>query len=149
MRIFIDADGNPVRKSVENIAKINNLKVVMVSNHCVEINSDYAEIVKVDKSNDSADYYITNNINKGDIVVTGDYGLCAMVISRGGLCINNTGTWITDRNLMDKLNNRYIQKQEKRKHGVFVKHHQCKRKEKDNLRFENGLNDLISLKLQK
>ena len=67
MRIFIDADGCPVVDETINIAKKLNIPVVIVKNYAHVINSSYAEVVTVDLSSDSADYYIVNHMGKGEI----------------------------------------------------------------------------------
>lgn len=80
--IWIDADGCPVVNSTINIAKQNSIPVIVVKNYSVQLNSDYAKIVTVDIARDSADYYIANNINSYDLVITQDYGLAAMVLAK-------------------------------------------------------------------
>ena len=49
-------------------------------------------------------------IEKGDIVVTQDYGLGAMCLSRGSKPINQNGLIYTDQNIDSLLMTRYISK---------------------------------------
>lgn len=83
MRIWIDGDGCPVVDLAIDVAKKLDLPVTVVKNYAVHIVSDYAQVVSVDISRDSADYYIANQMTKGDLVITQDYGLGAMVAKRG------------------------------------------------------------------
>ncbi len=87
MRIWIDGDGCPVVNLAINIAKLQALPVTVVKNHAVQVNDDYAEIVTVDVSRDAADFYIVNHMMSGDIVVSQDYGLAAMVLAKKGICV--------------------------------------------------------------
>ncbi len=108
MNIFIDADGCPVVSLCVDIAKRHGRGVVIVKNYAHEIENDYATIVTVDKSADSADYYIANHINPADIVVTQDYGLAAMVLSRKARCITQNGLVISSANIGKLLDSRHM-----------------------------------------
>lgn len=141
MKIVIDADGSPVvRESIE-IAKEYKLEALVVKNYAHIIEDDYATVVTVDISSDSADYYIVNNVSSGDIVVTQDYGLSAMALSRGAICINQNGLVISDKNIDDLLNRRHINREARRKDGKYTKFK--KRKTEDNEVFVRNLRQLI------
>lgn len=110
MKILIDADGCPVVKSTTQIAKENNIEVIIFCDTSHIINSDYAKIVTVSKGADSADFALANQIENGDIAITQDYGLAAMVLTKGGRPITQNGLIITDRNLTMLLTSRYESK---------------------------------------
>lgn len=110
MKILIDADGCPVVKSATQIAKENNIEVIIFCDTSHIINSDYAKIVTVSKGADSADFALANQIKSGDIAITQDYGLAAMVLAKGGRPITQNGLIITDRNLTMLLTSRYESK---------------------------------------
>ncbi len=115
MKIFIDADGSPVVENTIKIAKQFNIHVVIVKNYAHEITSDYAEVISVDISNDSADFYIVNRITKGDIVVTQDYGLSALALAKEAICINQNGIIFDNENINSFLNTRHIHSELRRK----------------------------------
>lgn len=117
------------------------MNITVVKNYAHKIESDYANIVTVDISRDSADYYIVNQVSKGDIVITQDYGLAAMVLSRGGVCINQNGNIITGENIDGMLNSRHIN-QKLRRQNIYTSKFK-KRKNEANLYFEIGLKKLI------
>ncbi|HSH36256.1 YaiI/YqxD family protein [Schnuerera sp.] len=121
MVVFVDADGCPVVDIAIRIAKENNIKIVIVKNYAVELNDPYAEIVTVDISNDSADYYIVNKIKSGDILITQDYGLAAMGLAKNAYCINQNGLLITDNNIDEILNRRHIHQTLRRKQNIYTK----------------------------
>lgn len=110
MKILIDADGCPVVKSATQIAKENNIEVIIFCDTSHIINSDYAKIVTVSKGADSADFALANQIESGDIAITQDYGLAAMVLAKGGRPITQNGLIITDLNLTMLLTSRYESK---------------------------------------
>ena len=110
MKILIDADGCPVVKQATQIAKDNNIEVVIFCDTSHIINSDYAQIITVSKGADSVDFALVNEVKSGDIVVTQDYGLAAMVLSKGGKAITQNGMIISDSNLELLLTSRYESK---------------------------------------
>lgn len=110
MKILIDADGCPVVKQATQIAKENNIEVVIFCDTSHIINSDYAQIITVSKGADSVDFALVNEVKSGDIVVTQDYGLAAMVLSKGGKAITQNGMIISDSNLELLLTSRYESK---------------------------------------
>lgn len=141
MKIVIDADGSPVvRQSIE-LAKEFGLEALVVKNYAHIIEDDYATVVTVDISSDSADYYIVNNVSKGDIVMTQDYGLAAMALSRGAICINQNGLVISEQNIDTLLDRRHINREARRKDGKYTKFK--KRKTEDDENFVNSLRKLI------
>ena len=110
MRILIDADGCPVRKQTIDTAKRNNIKVIIFCDTSHIINNDYAKTITVSKGADSVDFALVNQIIPNDIVITQDYGLAAMVLSKKGKAITQNGLIITDNNLNMLLTSRYENK---------------------------------------
>ncbi|WP_296968046.1 YaiI/YqxD family protein [uncultured Eubacterium sp.] len=110
MKILIDADGCPVVKQAIQIAKESNIEVAIFCDTSHIINSDYAEVVTVSKGADSVDFALVNKVQSGDIVITQDYGLAAMVLSKGGKAITQNGMIISDSNLGLLLTTRYESK---------------------------------------
>ena len=60
---------------------------------------DHAEAVIVDKGRDSADLKIAAIAEKGDIVITQDYGLAAMCLAKGAYALNQDGMCYTVDNI--------------------------------------------------
>lgn len=145
MKIFVDADGSPVVNIAVDLAKEYDLEIIIVKNFAHEIKDDYATVITVDIGPDSADYYIVNNVSKGDIVVTQDYGLAALCLSKKAYPINQSGFEFTEVNIDGMLNRRYIHAKI-RKQG---KHHSNpkKRKSEEDTKFERNLNRLILEKI--
>lgn len=141
MKIFVDADGCPVVDIAIEVAKEYGIKIVVVKNYAVWLDDPYAEIVSVDISRDSVDYYIANRIAKGDILITQDYGLAAMALTRGAYCINQNGLIINDKNIDNILNRRHFNAELRRKKKIYTKFK--KRNTQDDEIFERNLRKLI------
>ena len=141
INIFVDADGCPVVSVAVDIAKEYKKDITIVKNYAHNITSDYAKVVTVDISRDSADYYIANHISPGDIVITQDYGLAAMILARGGIGINQNGNIITEENIDGMLNTRHIN-QKLRRQKIYTSKFK-KRNAEANTHFETGLRALI------
>lgn len=141
MKVIIDADGCPVVKNAVRISKENEIEVLIVKNYAHKIEDDYATIVTVDISSDSADYYIANHASKGDIVITQDYGLAAMAISKGAICINQNGLVISNTNIDILLDRRHINMEARKKDRRYTKFK--KRTDEDDLKFEESFKKLI------
>lgn len=110
MKILVDADGCPVVKETIAIAKENGTEVTLFCDTSHIMSSDYAEVITVSKGADSVDFFLVNRVSDGDIVVTQDYGLAAMVLSKGGRPITQNGMIIDDKNLSMLLTTRYESK---------------------------------------
>lgn len=121
MKIFVDGDGCPVVDISIEIAKKHDIEIVVVKNYNHELWDDYATIVTVDSSPDSADYYIANHTAKDDIVITQDYGLAAMALSRGAHCLNQNGLIISSKNIDILLERRHFNQEQRRKHKRYTK----------------------------
>lgn len=82
MKIFIDADGCPVVRNTVKLAKQFNISCVIICDTAHRIEHDGAETIIVEQGADSVDFRLVNLIGKGDIVITQDYGLAAMCLSK-------------------------------------------------------------------
>lgn len=120
MTLWIDADGCPVVAVAARIAARFSVEAVIVKNYSHEIDSPTARIVTVDKGRDSADFYIANHLSSGDVVITQDNGLAAMVLAKHGLCLNQNGIRITDDTIGQLLDRRHLHQELRRKHGVHA-----------------------------
>ena len=99
MRILIDADGCPVVDITLKIARERNIECHIFCDTCHIFEKEGAETHIVPKGSDSTDFALANFAKSGDIVITQDYGLASMVLSRGALCINQDGNEYTSNNI--------------------------------------------------
>lgn len=113
MKIIIDADACPVVDVTVKISKEKNIECIVVCDNTHTIERDGAETIVVDKGADSADCRIANITEKGDVVITQDYGLAALVLGKGGKALNQNGFIYTDNNIENLLFTRFIGKKER------------------------------------
>lgn len=77
-------------------------------------------IVQVDRSDQSVDLYISNHVARGDIVVTQDFGLAAIVLGKGALAISPRGQ-LYDNGNIDYLMERRHELAKRRRAGGKTK----------------------------
>ena len=106
MRIFIDADGSP-RAATEHVVRTavrRNIPVVQIANRSIPPHtSPLVSAVRVAAGFDAADVYIAEQVECGDLVVTGDVPLAAKVVAKGGVGLSPRGDVFTEENVGAKL----------------------------------------------
>lgn len=141
MRIIIDGDSCPVIGLTESIAKTFNLKLILFCDYNHDIELEYGKVIKVDQSYQSVDIKIINYTENDDIIVTNDYGLASLVLSKNAYAINPKGHIYNEKNINYLLMKRHLNKKIRKAGGKHPT--PKKRTEKDNIRFENRLKILI------
>lgn len=107
MTIFIDADGCPVVDLTLSTARRFQIPCVIVCDTSHVFARPGVQTVTVPKGADSADFALVNRICPGDAVITQDYGLAAMCLARGAVCINQNGMIYDDGNISGLLEFRH------------------------------------------
>ncbi len=67
---------------VEEIAEKYNIPTTLLCDTNYILYSDYSEVIVVGAGADAVDYKLISICHKGDVVVTQDYGVAAMALSR-------------------------------------------------------------------
>ena len=99
MELFIDADGCPVTNLAVKLAKEYRLPCTLICDTAHDLQREGAKTITVSKGADSADFALVNLVRSGDLVVTQDYGLAAMCLSRGAIPIHQDGMIYTNDNI--------------------------------------------------
>jgi len=107
MKILIDADGCPVVRLATNLGKEHGLEVLVFADTAHIINSDYAKVIIVDKGKDAVDFELIKHAAPGDVVVTSDYGLASMALTKEAYAIGFGGLVFTMENIDSLLGARY------------------------------------------
>ena len=141
MRILIDADGCPVVNEAIKVAHKFNLESIIFCDTSHNFDEKNIKVIVVSKGIDAVDFAILNNIEKGDIVITQDYGLASLVLSRNSYAINQSGMVYTNENIDELLYSRYISKK-MRNSGARIKGPKKRDKSQDII-FKENLEKLI------
>lgn len=141
MKILVDADACPVKEIIIKIAKSKKIPVVMVIDTSHQINDGYSKVIQVDKADDSVDIALINQTKKGDIVVTQDYGVATLALSKGAKALSQNGLIFTENNIDTLLFERHIGKKVRKGGGRTASI--PKRTSQDDERFEKGLLNLL------
>ena len=136
MHIYVDADACPVIGIVERIAKSHNIAVTLLCDTNHYLTSNYSEVVYVGAGADAVDFKLISLCEKGDLVVTQDYGVAAMALSKGAYAIHQSGKWYTNENIDFMLMERHISKKARRASSKNHMKGPRKRSDKDDLNFE-------------
>lgn len=143
MQIFVDADACPVVGIVEKIAEKYKIPVTLLCDTNHVLSSDYSEVIIVGAGADAVDYKLISICQKGDIVVSQDYGVAAMALGKGAYAIHQSGKWYTDDNIDQMLMERHLNKKARRASGKNHMKGPRKRTEEDNHRFMESFEKLV------
>lgn len=111
MKIIIDADASPVKDVAIDLAREFGLEVVLVSSvshHSNKALPDFVSHVYVDSGADAADYKVVALARDGDVVITQDYGLAALLLPKGCVVVHHMGFEYTDKNIDQMLESRHF-----------------------------------------
>lgn len=140
-KVLIDADGCPVVSETIAAARRFDLDVILICDTSHEMYREGAETITVSKGPDAVDFVLVNRVKKGDIVVTQDYGLAAMVLAKQGYPIDQNGRLYSAENIDQLLHGRHIAK--KIRQGGGRMKGPKKRKAEDNEKFIVNLEELL------
>ena len=106
MHIWVDADACPnvIKEILYRAAAKRRVALTLVANQALSTPpSRYIEAVRVAPGFDVADSYIVQQVNPGDLVITGDIPLAAEVVEKGGMALNPRGEFYTRENIRQRL----------------------------------------------
>ena len=165
MQIFVDADACPVVGIVEKVAKEHNLPVTLLCDTNHVLSSDYSEVIVVGAGADAVDYKLISICHKGDIIVSQDYGVAAMVLGKGAkggdlgfepteaerrpYAIHQSGKWYTNENIDQMLMERHLNKKARRAFGKNHLKGPRKRISEDDEHFRESFEKMIHMAMDK
>ena len=141
MHVLIDADGSPVVDITVSVCRSYAVPCLILCDTAHAIRRDGAETLVFDKGADSVDFALANRVSEGDVVITQDYGLASMCLSRRARVLHQDGWEYTSDNIDALL----LVRHESRKHraaGGRMKG-TPKRNAAQNAAFEKGLAALL------
>ncbi|MDD4583624.1 MAG: DUF188 domain-containing protein, partial [Eubacteriales bacterium] len=99
MKILIDADGCPVVDITVRMAKEYNVDCIILCDTSHAFEKSGATTLTFSKEANSVDFALVNRVLPNDIVITQDYGLAAMCLSKNAVVINQDGMEYTADNI--------------------------------------------------
>ena len=107
VKLWIDADAAPreVKELCFRASDRLELETVLVANQRIQLPVGYAHLsaVRVDGGPDVADLYIAEHAATGDVAVTADIPLAALLVPRGIVVIDPRGTEYTMESIGERL----------------------------------------------
>jgi uncharacterized protein len=122
MKIWVDADACPgaVRDIVLRAAERMQVATVFVANKRLTLpRSEYVSSVQVGAGLDVADQHIAAHAQAGDLAVTQDIPLAALLVARGAVVMDPRGELFSPENIDERLSMRNFM-QELREGGVMT-----------------------------
>ena len=109
LKIFIDADGCPVKPEIYRVAKRYGLKVNLVSNSPMRApQENWLEVVIVEGQFNAADDWIVGHVGANDIVITGDIPLASRCLEKDARVLAPAGRLFTKESIGEALSRREL-----------------------------------------
>lgn len=143
MKIYVDADACPVTRIVEKTAKKYNVPVVLLCDTNHILTSGYSEVCVIGAGADAVDIALINKCQKGDIVVTQDYGVAVLALGKKAYAIHQSGKIFTDSNIDGLLMDRHLAKKARMSSSKSHLKGPKKRTKKDDENFEKSFIQLL------
>ena len=143
MQILVDADACPVVPLVEAIARRRNIPVTLFCDTNHVMHPQWASVRTIGAGADAVDFALTAACRKGDVVITQDYGLAALILSKGAHGLHQSGMRYTNDNIDRLLMERHLAKKARM---AKSRHHlkgPAKRTEADDKHFAQALETLL------
>jgi uncharacterized protein YaiI (UPF0178 family) len=107
MKLWLDADAAPrdVKEVCYRASDRLKLETVLVANQRLQLPLGYTHLsaVRVDGGPDVADRYIAERATAGDVVVTADIPLAAILVPKGVVVIDPRGEVYTEESIGERL----------------------------------------------
>lgn len=117
--IIVDADSCPVKDIIYSVAREKRIPVILIASisHVISVSEGDITLVTVDNIPQAADIAIINRTRDCDIVITGDYGLAAAVLSKKATPLSPRGRVFSSENIDSLLMQRHIDAKIRRSGG--------------------------------
>jgi uncharacterized protein YaiI (UPF0178 family) len=107
MKLWLDADAAPrdVKEVCYRASERLQLETILVANMRLQlpVGSPLLSAVRVDGGPDVADLYIAEHAEKGDVAVTADIPLAALLVPKGVIVIDPRGEEYTEETIGERL----------------------------------------------
>lgn len=108
MRILVDGDATPQREDIACIGKKYNVEVIVYMDYAHLVYSDEYTVKQCSVGSDSVDMMIISDVKENDLVITQDYGLSSLVLTKKAKVLHVNGTMIDESNIETLLMQRFV-----------------------------------------
>lgn len=109
MKIWVDADACPVaiKEILYRVANRTGIELTLIANQMLRVPpSPWIKALQVPSGFDVADQRIAQEAAAGDVVVTADVPLAALVVAKGAWVIDPRGELLDNGNIQERLSMR-------------------------------------------
>lgn len=114
MTIYVDGDACPVKDIIIEVSSFFKVPVHLFIDTSHTYSNPNIKVTIVDSGPDSVDFAIIGLIKENDLLITQDYGLASLAISKGAIVLHPCGKIINVYNIDTLLVNRYLNKIERK-----------------------------------
>ncbi|PKM51477.1 MAG: YaiI/YqxD family protein [Firmicutes bacterium HGW-Firmicutes-7] len=141
MKIVVDGDACPAKELIKELAKKYNIAVHIFVDSSHYFEDEFFEIHVVSKGTDAVDIALVNFMDKGDLIITQDYGLASMALTKTNDVINPLGFKYSLKNIDELLFKRHIAHKARRAGKGYTKNK--KRTADNNERFYETIESIL------
>lgn len=120
MALLVDGDACPNLSQIKNIAQEAKVEMIVFVDYAHNLHDDYYKTIVCSVGSDSVDLVLLKYLKAGDLVITQDYGLAGLALSKGARVLHVSGKVINNDNIDQLLMMRYMAAKQ-RKSGVKTK----------------------------
>ncbi len=121
MTIWIDADScpRPIRAIImKAAARLKIITVFVADRNLTDCAGNFVRMQVVEPGMDSADSWIVEHVQKGDLSISRDIILASKLVEKGSTVIDDRGTIYTEENIAERLSVRNMMA-DFRESGIF------------------------------
>lgn len=103
-RVWVDADAVPraVKEILFRASSRGRLRLTMVANAVLSCPPE-VEMITVDGGLDAADEHIAEQVGPGELVITADVPLAALIVEAGAKALDPRGELLDERNIGERV----------------------------------------------
>lgn len=146
MKVLIDGDGCPVVDITVSLSRKYAIACILLCDTAHIFNLSGVQTLIFDKGSDSVDMALVNRISPGDLVITQDYGLASLCLSRKAVVLHHDGWEYTPDNIDALLFKRHVSRKLLAS-GKRIKGPK-KRIPAQNLAFQHALEQILQSSIQ-
>ncbi len=114
MRLLIDGDACPAKREIFALAKRYQIEVILFTSLSHYSTYEDCTYIVVDNMPQAVDLAVMNRTKKGDLVITQDYGLAAIVLCKDAYVISPRGKIYQDEKMDMMLLQRHLAQKERK-----------------------------------